>query len=192
MTREGFARLFGAEGLADGPFPEHYEALESPVRNLLSATQTNPAMRRWTTEGLDVVGDPQTFPIIATTFRMCEHWQAGAMTRNQAWLVELVPDMFVEMGESLAKAKGIAHGEKVRILSARGSIEAYALVTKRIQPFRLNGREYEQVGLPWHFGYAGLATGDSANVLTPFIGDANTQIPEYKAFLCTVEKGGIL
>ncbi len=191
MTREGFGRLFGAEGLVDGPFPEHYEALESPVENLFSITQTNPAARLWTTEGLDIVGDPKDFPVIASTCRMCEHWQAGAMTRNLPWLAELVPDMFVEMSPSLAEDKGIRHGDKVTIVSARGRIEAYALVTKRVQPFPLNGKLYEQVALPWHFGYVGLATGDSANSLTPYIGDANTQIPEYKAFLCRIENGGL-
>jgi len=36
--------------------------------------------------------------------------------------------------------------------------------------------------------YEGLATGESANVLTPLVGDADAMIPEYKAFLCDVEK----
>ena len=37
-------------------------------------------------------------------------------------------------------------------------------------------------------GFMGLATGDSANALTPNVGDANTMIPEYKAFLVNVTK----
>ena len=48
----------------------------------------------------------------------------------------------------------------------------------------------EQVGLPWHFGFNGLATGGTANMLTAAVGCANTSIPEYKAFLCNIEKGG--
>ena len=48
----------------------------------------------------------------------------------------------------------------------------------------------EQVAIPWHFGFVGLATGDSANILTDAVGDANTHIPEYKAFMCNIEKGG--
>ncbi|GAI48857.1 unnamed protein product, partial [marine sediment metagenome] len=40
----------------------------------------------------------------------------------------------------------------------------------------------------WHFGWGGLATGDSANDLTPHVGDANTTIPEYKAFLVDIER----
>jgi len=110
------------------------------------------------------------------------------MTRNLPWLVELMPEMFVEMSKSLANTKGIRNGEKVKIASARGEIEAIACVTDRFKPCNLNGKVYEQIGLPWHWGFMGLATGHSANVLTPHIGDANTMIPEYKAFLCDVRK----
>jgi len=186
MKPEGHARIFGM-GRADGPFPEHYEPLESPVENLLSSVQNDPAIKLWDSE-MDKVGTSDKFPIIATTYRVTEHWQAGQMTRNLSWLVELVPDMFCEMSKSLAKTKGIKNGDKVKVKSARGEIEAYALVTHRFQPFKLNGKVVEEVGLAWHFGYIGLSKGDSANCLTPHIGDANTMIPEYKAFLCDVKK----
>ncbi len=113
------------------------------------------------------------------------------MTRNLPWLTELMPEMFVEMSKSLARDKGIKNGEKVKIVSARGEITAIACVTDRFKPFNLDGKVVEQIGLPWHWGFIGLSTGDSANVLTPHIGDANTMIPEYKAFLCDVRKGVI-
>jgi formate dehydrogenase-N alpha subunit len=186
MRTEGHARLFGF-GLADGPFPEHYEPLESPVKNAMSSQQNNPTIKIWAGE-LNAVGTPDKYPIIATTYRVTEHWQGGQMTRNNPWLVELMPDMFVEMSKTLAKDKGIKHGDKARISTARGAITAYAVVTDRFKPFKLNGKLYEHVGLPWHFGYRGLAKGCSANCLTPHVGDANTNIPEYKAFLCNVEK----
>jgi formate dehydrogenase-N alpha subunit len=186
MKPEGHARLFGF-GLADGPFPEHYEPLEAPVNNPMSAQQTNPVIKIWAGE-MDDIGTVEKFPIIATTYRVTEHWQAGQMTRNNPWLVELMPDMFVEMSKSLAQAKGVKNGDRVRVSTARGHIVAYAVVTSRFKPFRLNGKAYEQIGLPWHFGFKGLAKGDSANSLTPHVGDANTNIPEYKAFLCDVVK----
>jgi formate dehydrogenase major subunit len=109
------------------------------------------------------------------------------MTRNLSWLAELMPEMFVEMSKTLAQEKGIKNGDRVRVSSARGEIQAIAAVTDRVKPFKLNGSTYEQVCLPWHYGFMGIATGDSANVLTPQVGDANTMIPEYKAFLCNVE-----
>jgi formate dehydrogenase major subunit len=110
------------------------------------------------------------------------------MSRNLPWLVELMPEMFVELSEQLAAEKGIENGSRVIVETARGSVEAVAIVTARFQPFKLNGRVVHQVGLPWHWGYTGLSKGDSANVLTPHVGDANTMIPEYKAFLCNVKK----
>lgn len=189
MLPEGCGRLF-APGLADGPFPEHYEPYESPVKNALSKTQNDPCavLTKTDLDKLAGVGSAE-FPIIATTYRVTEHWQGGAMTRNLPWLCELMPNVFVEMSKSLAGAKGIKNGEKVTIRTARGKITAIACVTDRFKPFKLNGKMVEEVGLPWHYGYSGIATDDSANVLTPHIGDANTAIPEYKAFLCNIEKG---
>jgi len=188
MQPEGHARLF-APNLADGPMPEHYEPLESPVPNLISETQSNPVIKIWRP---DQIGDRKEYPIVATTYRVTEHWQAGAMTRNLPWLTELVPDPFVEMSEQLAKLKGLRNGDMVLVKTARGEVEMRAVVTKRIKPFDVDGQTVHQVGMLWHFGYAGLATGASANQLTPHVGDANTMIPEFKAFLCDItKKGGV-
>ncbi len=186
MKPHGHAQLFG-NGLADGPFPAHYEPVESPVKNALYKQQVNPAIKIWAADMNDI-GTPDKYPIVATTYRVVEHWQAGQMTRNLTWVSELMPDMFIELSRELAGEKGIKNGDRVTIKTARGQIGAYAVVTARFKPFKLNGKAHHQIGLPWHWGYSGLAVGDSANVLTPHVGDANTMIPEYKAFLCDVEK----
>jgi len=186
MLPEGHARLF-APGLADGPFPEHYEPVESPVKNLISKQQTNPAA--FIFKGVeDAFGTSKEYPYVGTTYRLTEHWQAGAMTRNLPWLIELMPDMFVEISKSLAKAKGIKNGDLVTVYNARGKVTAYAMVTERVQPLSVDGKKVEVVGLPWHWGFCGLCSGDSANLLTPHAGDANTRIPEYKAFLVNIKK----
>jgi len=186
MRNEGVARLF-APGLADGPFPEHYEPWESPVKNAISKTESNPVSKVWKT-AFGVKGDASKYPFVATTYRVSEHWQAGAMSRNLPWLVEAMPDMFVEIGTELAAEKGIKNGDQVIVESARGQIQAVAIVTNRLQPFQVNGSKVHEIGLPWHWGFAGIATGDSGNMLTPHIGDANTMMPEYKAFLCNLRK----
>lgn len=184
MKPEGHSRLFGA-GMADGPLPEHYEPWERPVDNIMSKQQGNPASKIWRPQEQ---GTADRFPIVASTYRVCEHWQGGQMTRNLPWLVEMMPEPFVEMSEELAAEKGIANGDKAIVESARGQVKVVAVVTKRFKPFQVNGTTVHQVGLVWHWGYTGLSTGDSANVLTPHIGDANTMIPEYKAFLVSVRK----
>ncbi len=187
MKPEGHARIFGA-GRADGPFPTHYEPWESPVDNLLYPNQQiNPAFKIWDSE-MDYQGTRDKYPLVGTTYRLSEHWQSGAMTRNQPWLAEMQPNMFVEMSPELAAEKGIQNGEKVVVESARGSIEAVAIVTRRMRPLHVGGQVIHQVGMPWHWGYKGLVTGGSANELTPPVGDANTMIPETKAFLCDVRK----
>jgi formate dehydrogenase-N alpha subunit len=191
MTYEGVGRLWGP-GLTDGAFPEHYEPWESPVANAMNnnpLAQFDPTFKIWE-GGLDKKGDPSEFPIICTTFRVVEHWQAGGLSRNLPWLVELVPQPYVEISEGLAAEKGIKNGDMVKVSSARGSIELAAMVTKRIQPFTLSGKTIHQVAMPWHWGWAGLSTGPSANVLSPNAGDANTMIPESKAFLVKVETTG--
>ena len=186
MRPEGKGCLFAAKASTkDGPFPEHYEPWESPFPNLMSKQQNNPAIKVWEP---DKQANPDQYPIIGTTYRVVEHWQTGALTRNLPWLAELMPNMFVEMSEQLAKIKGIRNGDKVIITTIRGDVEAVACVTKRFKPFVVDGRTVHQIGTVWHFGFNGYAKGDPANRLTPHIGDANTMIPEYKAWLCDVRR----
>jgi formate dehydrogenase major subunit len=188
MRAEGVGCLFATNGLVDGPFPTHYEPMESPVGNLLHAkANTNPAAYIYP----GAAGEFATvdkYPIIGTTYRVSEHWQAGAMTRNLPWLNELFPELFVELSEELAKEKGITNGDLVKIWNNRGTIVAKACVTKRFQPMTVNGKTVHTIGVPWHWGYCGLCSGDSANILTPHVGDANTRIPEFKAFLVDLKK----
>lgn len=186
MNEEGVGRLFST-GVADGPLTEHFEPMESPVYNLLNSQKVNPAAVILDSVAGTFAATGQ-YPYIGTTYRMVEHWQAGAMTRNLPWLAELVPDMFCEISESLAKTKNIKTGDRVTVFNGRGQVHAYALVSDRIRPINVSGKLVETVGLVWHFGPNGGATGDAANMLTPSIGCANTMIPEYKAFLVDLRK----
>jgi formate dehydrogenase-N alpha subunit len=184
MKPEGHAHIFGP-GRTDGPFPEHYEPLESPVDNAFSTTQVNPTVKVWQP---DQISDRDEYPVVCTTYRVTEHWQAGQMTRNLPWLVELMPQVFVEISKELAKELGVETGDQIRLSNVRGSARAVAIVTNRFKPFTILDKPVHQVGLPWHWGFTGLAQGDSANLLTPHVGDPNTMIPEFKAFLVKVEK----
>lgn len=169
----------------EGPLPEHYEPWESPVKNLLGSQEFNPVVIEWEP---DKRGTSDKYPIVGTTYRVTEHWQSGVMTRMQPWLAELVPNVFVELSEQLARAKGIKNGREVIISTTRGDIKAVACVTKRIKPMNIQGQEVHHIGVIWHFGFNGYATGDPANRLTPHIGDGNTLIPEYKAWLCDIRR----
>ena len=184
MNWEGRARLFAA-GMTDGPLPEHYEPWESPVANAMSSQQSDPVLKVWEADG---AGDRKKYPIVATTFRVVEHLHTGSFTRNLPWLVEAMPDAFVELSEQLAAEKGITNGAEVVIQSARGDMRAVAVVTKRLQPLNIDGQRVHQIGMPWGWGYVGLSKGDSANILTHRVADANTGIPEVRAFLCDIRR----
>ncbi len=190
MRKYGHGQIYGP-GRADGPFPEHYEPLESPVsKNLLSARLTNPTAVTYDTDEDTYKSCDPKYPIVGTTYRVSEHWQTGVMSRNQPWLLELQPQVFVEMSEELARLKGIKNGQRVRVSSSRGALEATAVVTPRLRPLKIEGTTVHLVGLPWHFGWTMPKSGaeKSANLLTPSAGDPNTRIPETKAFMVNVSR----
>jgi formate dehydrogenase-N alpha subunit len=183
MKPHGRAHLFGM-GRVDGPFPEHYEPWESPVSNPMSSTQSDPLLKTWEPES----GSRDRYPVLATTYRLVEHMHTGTMTRNSPWLVEAQPEMCVELSAELAAEKGIANGDWVVIESARGEVRAVAVVTRRLRPFQVDGQVVHQIALPWHWGYVGLSTGDSANLLTARVADTNSMIPAYREFLTDIRK----
>jgi len=191
MQKDGLGHIFGGWTLSDGPFPWHYEPAESPIPypDWLGDYRMNPTVHLYSTDywAPHNSGNDTNYPIFATTYRLAEHWHT-IMTRNMPISNELQPEPFVEMSEELASEKSINSGDYVEIESARGKITLKACVTKRFKPFTINGKTVHQVGIFWHWGYMGLKTGPSGNVLTPYIGDANTRIPESKCFRVKIKK----
>ena len=189
MNPEGVGRLFGTDRMADGPFPEHYEPFETPLAaNPLhpqGAGRTRPRASSRATARCSAA--PGEFPYAATTYRLTEHFHFW--TKHARIPAVLQPEAFVELGEALAAKKGIRNGDRVVVRSKRGRLVAKAVVTKRIKPLKIAGKEVHTVGIPIHWGFDGLTRpGYIANTLTPFVGDANVQTPEFKAFLVNVEK----
>ena len=189
MLPNGHGHLFGP-GRMDGPFPEHYEPMESPLRkHPFSGQFNNPTALHFADEEMAVAD--RRFPLVATTYRLTEHWQTGNMTRNVPWLLECQPQQFVEISRELAAELDIENGEKVWVESLRGAIWAKAMVSDRMTPMTVMGKKTHQIGLPWCFGWrmpADGSGGDSANLLTPSVGDANTAIPETKCFMANIRK----
>ncbi len=188
MLPEGVARLFVPGQFADGPWSEHYEPAESPVANPLHPPQSpNPAIQPFGTE-FDVLGSANEYPIVCTTYRLTEHFHYW--TKHNPYTVQLQPEFFVEMPEALAREKGIANGDQVRVTSARGSIEGRAMVTRRIKPMQVGGRTVYQIGFPIHWGFLGRGQqrGSLANLVTPTVVDPNSFAPEYKGFLVRLDK----
>jgi formate dehydrogenase major subunit len=189
MRPDGLGWLYVPAGLVDGPLPTHYEPAESPIKNPLYQQQTSPVLKYWKDPGnsLAQMGDSK-YPYIITTYRLTEHYLAGAMSRWNPWLTELQPELFIEISPELAQEKGIRNLDWVRVSSPRAQIRAKALVTRRMRPFTIDGKVFHHVGMPWHWGYEGISTGDVVNELTALVGDPNVSIHEGKTFVCNVEK----
>ncbi len=182
MLPEGVARLLVKE-LADGPLPEHYEPLESPFNNQIMVTgnsyyKNNPALK--------TLGNSKEYPFIATIYKISDNWLPGAASMTLPWLAELVPDMICEISSSLADLKNLKQGDKVRISSKRGILVARCLVTERIRPFMTGGKEIEMIGIVMNSGHE--KAGNTFNRLIHELGDPNSSVHEYKAFLADIIK----
>lgn len=191
MLAEGVARFFARDAMAEGPFPEHYEPFESPIgHNPMHPNNprafNNPAARMFANDRKKL-GKKEEYPHVATSYRLTEHFHYW--TKHARLNAIIQPEQFVEIGEELGKEIGVVHGDRVRVSSKRGYIVAKAVVTKRIKALIIDGKKTHQVGLPIHFGFKGLTKpGYLINTLTPTVGDANSQTPEFKSFLVKVEK----
>jgi len=194
MNPEGVGRIFGPlAAFADGPFPEHYEPFESPIKNPLHPQQSTNPVAKWFKGPLDKYGTPeQGFDVVCTTYRLTEHYHYW--TKNNPMEVQLVPEPFVEVPAELADQMGIHGGEKVKVTSARSHYIAKAMVTRRIKPMMIDGKKTYQIGIPIHWGYRGIAEDEGktaltpANLLSPTTMDPNAYTPEFKGFLVKLEK----
>lgn len=191
MNPEGVARFFARAGMAEGPFPVHYEPFETPLGyNPLfpknPAATSNPGARVFPYDRA-MFGKADAFPHVGTSYRLTEHFHYW--TKHARLNAILQPEQFVEIGEDLAKEIGVVAGQRVRVSSKRGYIVAVAVVTKRLKKMMIEGKPVHHVGIPIHWGFKGLAKpGYLANTLTPGVGDGNSQTPEFKSFLVKVEK----
>jgi formate dehydrogenase major subunit len=198
MNPEGVGRIFAPlAALADGPFPEHYEPMESPIANPLHPNQSNNPVAKKFQSPEDKWGSPdQGFNIVCTTYRLTEHYHYW--TKNNPMNVELVPEPFVEIPAELANDMGLKGGERVKVSSARGHYIAKAMVTRRIKPMLIDGKKTYQIGVPIHWGYVGILEDElekegkpvsgPANQLTPAAIDPNAYTPEFKGFLVKLER----
>ena len=109
-----------------------------------------------------------------TTGRILYHYTTRAMTGRTEGLMEISGNSFIEVNSEDAKALGIENGERIRVISRRGSITSEARVSEKTSP--------GETWMPFHF-----PDGD-ANWLTNAALDTFARIPEYKVCACRIEK----
>jgi formate dehydrogenase major subunit len=195
MQADGKGWLYAPAGLLDGPLPTHYEPQDSPVSNPVYAShQRSPVRQLFSREGnryhpSGAEPGAEVYPYVVTTYRLTEHFTAGGMTRWSPYLSELQPELFCEVSPELAAERGLENAGWATIVTARGAIEARVLVTRRMSALRSGGKAVHQIGLPYHWGRNGYATGDAVNELTSIALDPNVHIQEVKALSADIRPG---
>lgn len=196
MQADGLGWLFAPKGLSDGPLPTHYEPHESPVHNLLYKQQQSPT--RLTIKRPDNLSRPEpgepgaeVFPFVFSTYRLTEMYTSGAMSRRLPYLAELQPGLFCEVSKELAELRGLTNGDWATIVSPRGVIEAQVLVTGRVQKLKINGEDFHQIGIPYHYGESETTpvAGDGANDLLGLTLEPNVWIQNSKIGACDIRPG---
>jgi formate dehydrogenase major subunit len=188
MQGDGRGWLFAPSGLLDGPLPPHYEPHESPFDNAFYKQRANPARITYEVPLNPYNTERERYPYVVTSVRLTEHHTTGAMSRTVGVLSELQPEFFCEVSPRLARERDLEQGGWAAIITARGAIRARVLITERMKPMRVEGRDVEQVGVPYHWGYSGLTRGDSGNDAFAIVLDPNVHIGEVKAATCDVRR----
>jgi predicted molibdopterin-dependent oxidoreductase YjgC len=131
---------------------------------------------RFTATEYKDLGEESTdeFPMLLSTGRMLQHYHTGTMTRRAGGLDELVPHGRVELHPEDARRFGIAHGDRVRVSTRRGTVEVEARVSDRSPE--------GEMFLPFHFAEA------YANRLTSSKFDPVSKTPGFKKSAARIER----
>ena len=114
------------------------------------------------------------YPLVLSTGRMYAHYHTATMSGNSPHLNAEAPEGYVEMHPADARNLGLAPGERVRLVTRRGAVEARLRVTDGIRP--------GVIFMPFHF-----ADGPANRLTNPAL-DPVARIPELKACAVRVEK----
>lgn len=214
--------LLASDRLGDGPLPEHYEPLESSLNNRLNGSYASPtlmaaASRRASAasqgdggEGDAPAVDAAVQEALAPDYRNIEvdraaypicamvntgRGRTAARRMLSAAAAAFEPGCFVEVSAELARIRGLATGDKVRVFNERGSLEAPVLVTARLTPFPCEDVEAHCVALNGIAPRTGAAGGDSPdpaacywNQLAPAAANPAAGGRDVKGFLVDIEK----
>ena len=121
-----------------------------------------------------------------------EHFHSAKSNRSPTTR-RLVPEMYVEMHEADAQDLGIKDGDKIRVTTRRGSLEARAQVgtNSLVKPARNNVPRGYMFG-PWNLSVADSADPKKnkwlANGVTSRIWDPVSGQVDYKKSACRIEK----
>lgn len=115
----------------------------------------------------------EDYPLLLSTGRTLYHYNVGTQTRRASGATMRQPGCFLEMHRYDARKRGLSDGQRVKVRSRRGEVEAQVWISPRMRP--------GCVWMPMHFADA------NANRLTNDAGDPVTSTAEYKVCAVVVE-----
>lgn len=157
-TDPDYAESFGHDLVTGAAHTEdEYRAKEPGSRAFLHGVDYQPSP--------EVPGDEH--PLLLTTGRTIYHFHTRTKTGRAPELDAAAPEVWAEMCEADAERLGLEEGQRVRLESARGAIEA---------PLRLTPIHPGVVFVPFHYG----GTSSAANELTITAWDPVSKQPIFK------------
>ncbi len=114
------------------------------------------------------------YPLILSTGRILYHYHTGTMTRKSKGLEEMAPECLIEISVADALSMKIADGDRVKVSSRRGDLEARVKITDR--------SPQGTIFIPFHYAEA------AANQLTQTALDPVAKIPELKVCAVRIDK----
>ena len=136
------------------------------------------------------------FPTMLVTMRVVNLSGAGMLERTSKYLSQITPEMFAHINPDLAADYGLRDGEDMWLHAPQGTkIKVKAIYSHSVTP--------DRIALPYNFagvmqgvdlsmnypeGTKPYITGESSNTITNYGFDIITQIPEFNAGLCRIEK----
>ena len=140
--------------LADGPFPEHYEPIESPIKNPLHPDQSNNPLVKKFNSPYDKFGTPEEYSIVCTTYRLTEQYHYW--TKNNPMNVQLDPrNRSWKFRSSWRTKKEFSRADKIKVISARRNLHRQGVChSSRLKPMMIDGKKvYPESDCRIHQGF---------------------------------------
>lgn len=183
--------------------PKHREPVHSPRWDLVQKyptfdDQTTPNFRVTTMFKSEQQKQDwsKDFPIIISSMRLVNLSGAGMLERTSKYLADITPEMFANVHPELAMQHNIGDGEMMWIHSPQGTkIKVKCIHNRSVTP--------DRICLPYNFagvlqgvdlshnypeGTKPYTIGEMSNTVTNYGFDPNTQISEFNAGLCKIER----
>ena len=126
-------RLKTSHGIFWPCYNEAHEGTRGSMKTGLPFATRGPASYRSDLPE-QIIEATEEYPYILITGRIIEHFNTGEMTRRSARLLRLISESYVEMHPEDAQREGLSEGDRVRVISPFGVVEARFKESETVLP----------------------------------------------------------